>query len=236
MMSTHVSDYIGLYDGLYSLFPLDRRTLSVPYPNQANKKGELKVLIDWSNTRIGFDQLKRDIDRRYHKTPTPGLLNLEVLDLILVRGRQWSDKVISGSPSITDNAQFKKARTLGYKTHIFERNTVQYGQFTRQQEYGVDEILCYYINHFIRDLQPGTIALASGDGQPALHNPKSGFFISVKDALAHNWTIEIYSFGESLSKNWLYLKNLYPKNFCIIYLNEFVNYLWTDTVILFLGE
>lgn len=225
MTTAHLSDYIGLYDGLYNLFPLDRRTLSVPFPNQADQKGQLKVLIDWSNTRISLDQLKRDIGRKYNRYSSRGLLNLETLDLILVRGRQWSDKVISGSPSAADNAQFKDARTFGYKTHIFERNTVQYGQFTRQQEYGVDEILCYYINHFIRDHQPGTIALASGDGQPALHNPKSGFFISVKDALAHNWTVEIYSFGESLSKNWLYLKNLYPKTFCIIYLNEFVSYL-----------
>lgn len=225
-MTGAFSHYIGLFGRLYTLFPRDRKTLSVPYPNKQFGNGDVKVVIDWSNIRIGYDHLQKQITR-----PSPPskakLLNLDILDVILVRGRCWNKKIVAGSFHRNDSEQLEKAKVkLHYTTHVLERQSIDHGTHTSQQEHGVDEILVSYIEDFVKNDKPGVIALATGDGQPfSTDSPKTGFYYSVEYALENQWRVEIYAFGDSASKNWEQLKRLFPNQIGIIYLNEFISYL-----------
>lgn len=109
---------------------------------------------------------------------------------------------------------------------------------TPLKEHGVDEMLSFQILEFVLSRahkRPGTIVLTTGDGQPSfLAGGSIGFYRAVEKALANGWSVELYSFGSSLSQNWVRLRDsiaqssLKSSKFRIIYLDEFVPDLYDE--------
>lgn len=202
-----------IYPILQELFPKDVLTLAVPYPPRRHyPNAKVKVLIDLSNIRISAQHLSIDVD-------------IAMLDLIMTRGRPTNAKVLAGSPSKTDEMIFATAPKLGYRTFALKPR-IKEGMV---KERGVDDVLAYHILESARSNITGTIALATGDGQPSgTHNlaaGRVGFLDSAKEALLRGWRIELYSFGANLSHNWTVLARRYPKHLAIIYLDEFASFL-----------
>lgn len=107
------------------------------------------------------------------------------------------------------------------------------------KEHGVDEMLSFQILEFVLSRahkRPGTIVLTTGDGQPSmLAGGSIGFYRAVEKALANGWSVELYSFGLSLSQNWIRLRDSIAQSsskmakFRIIYLDEFVMDLYDES-------
>lgn len=207
-----------LYERLYELFPHDRKTLAVPFPSARATRG-IDVLIDWSNIYVG---LTRTIQREI-KTTRRTKLDIKVLDLIITRGRPCISKTVAGSHTTLLPEDSERARALAYHAYQFE---LQFDETLKKRvERGVDEVLCFRLTEIIRERTPGTIVLATGDGQQSFLNKEVSFFRTIDKALTDGWAVELYSFGEQLSQQWNILQSKFPKQFVCIYLDEFTGVL-----------
>ncbi|CAN6606218.1 hypothetical protein TRVA0_003S01178 [Trichomonascus vanleenenianus] len=213
-----------IYAGLYTLFPNDRATVSVPYPEKPFKHG-IHAFIDWSNIQIGFlksVELKQ-LSGRLSKDDQYKL-DMEAFSLILTRGRRWTARTICASLPLspTMRESLVDAEALNYRVWLLERVPVIKYNRAVIKEYGVDELLSGYIQETLNKHVPSTIVLATGDGQPSEIDPAVGFFQAIEQALQRGWKVELYSFGSSMSANWHTLYRRFPKRFCFIYLDEFM--------------
>lgn len=182
-------------------------------------------------------------------------MDLEALDMILQRGRSSIRKIMCGSyprknssAAFLYQAMFEQGRSLGYEVSVMERAATAIASPSRSdesdivtpnmspsssamKEHGVDEMLSFQILEFVLSRthkRPGTIVLTTGDGQPGTLAGSIGFYRAVEKALANGWSVELYSFGSSLSQNWVRLRDSIAQSssrtakFKIIYLDEFV--------------
>lgn len=188
-------------------------------------------------------------------------MDLEALDLVLQRGRSCLRKILCGSyPSRNErmaklyHAMFEQGRALGYEVSTMDRipdtaNTAsdeeKYVNSTDitagpLKEHGVDEMLSFQILEVVLSRshkRPGTIVLTTGDGQSSVLVGTIGFYRAVEKALANGWSVELYSFGTSLSQNWVRLRDSMAQlstaaktaKFRIIYLDEFIDHLYDES-------
>jgi hypothetical protein len=207
-----------LFERLYDLFPHDRKTLAVPFPRSCATIG-IDVLIDWSNIYVGFVKNAQ----RQTKTSRRYVLDLEILDLIIARGRPCISRTVAGSQATLLAEDSEKAKALGYNTYQFE---LEFDEILQKRvERGVDEVLCFQLDEITKARTPGTIVLATGDGQRSSLNSEVSFYMAVEKALNNGWTVELYSFGHQLSHHWTILKRNFPTKFVYIYLDEFIGIL-----------
>lgn len=285
----------ALHALLLEIFPRDRDSLQVPHRHLRRtgdsavlpaRPGDVHVFVDLSNIYIRFNTLTHEQLAREpsvaSSTTASAKMDMELLDLILGRGRRVRHKVLCGSApkqrqqhrggpgsfaggsasrsatvSAGDvyQAMFAEARALGYEVTIMERragsgnggggDTPDDGAV---KEHGVDEMLAFKILELVLSTSPpSTIVLATGDGQPGAITGSIGFFRAISKALAAGWTVELYSFGNSLSQNWVRLKETVAheqrakteetaretkstrSRFKIIYLDEFAPSLHDET-------
>ncbi|VVT45573.1 uncharacterized protein SAPINGB_P000797 [Magnusiomyces paraingens] len=248
--ATRIARYTNLYTKIIQIFPKDKSTLLVPKPKSAPSASNLHVFVDLSNVYIGlcktietyldYYYAAPDLAAAFAKKPSSKHihpLDMEALDKVLLRGRAAAQKVVVGStPTSASNPMhavygkmFAHARKLHYDVTIMSRVETYPESSHHHKEHGVDELLSVRILQTVRQTQtPGTIVLATGDGQPpAFTNGGAalGFLAAVEKALAEGWAVELYSFGASLSGNWrrlLRAPDLVLARFRIVYLDEFV--------------
>lgn len=189
-------------------------------------------------------------------------MDLEALDLVLQRGRSCLRKILCGSyPRRNErmanlyHAMFEQGRALGYEVSTMDRvpetgnrtdegNELDSADTTGEtgplKEHGVDEMLSFQILEFVLSRshkRPGTIVLTTGDGQSSMLVGTIGFYRAVEKALANGWSVELYSFGTSLSQNWVRLRDSMAQlssaaktaKFRIIYLDEFIDDLYDES-------
>lgn len=213
------SGFPALYQRLYELFPQDRRTMAVPFPPRRGAKHGIDILIDWSNIYIGYKQNSQRLVRTAGRVE----FNMGVLDLIITRGRPCISKTVAGSGTTLLAEDANNARYLGYTPYRFD---LEYDEKLHHKvERGVDEVLCFQLNEIVRARVPGTIILATGDGQRSGLNREVSFYTAVERALHDGWTVELYSFGAQLSYHWNVLKDQFGARFVYVYLDEFLRFL-----------
>lgn len=231
--------YIKLYQLLLQIFKGDKNTLFVPrlpkLPSESVSHSDIYTLVDLSNIFIGFQKAVYDDYPKSFGKVTSIKMDMEALDLILQRGRTSIKKIVCGSypkknMSMTYiyHAMFDQCRSIGYEVTVMDRvSKDEEGRGVK--EHGVDEMLSFQILGIILSNKktPGTLVLTTGDGQMSTLAGTMGFYPAVEKALANGWRVELYSFGLSLSQNWVRLRDSVgsSQRFRIIYLDEFVEVL-----------
>ena len=239
IIDTKNARYIKLYQLLLHIFKGDKNTLFVPrLPKLASEfvnPSDIYTLIDLSNIFIGF---QKAVYENYPKSlgkVASIKMDMEALDLILQRGRTFVSKSVCGSypkknmsMTYVYHAMFDQCRSIGYEVTVMDRVSRQ-EEGEGAKEHGVDEMLSFQILGIILSNKktPGTLVLTTGDGQMSSLAGTMGFYPAVEKALANGWRVELYSFGGSLSQNWIRLRDSVgsSERFRIIYLDEFVEVL-----------
>ncbi|ANB14105.1 hypothetical protein AWJ20_5063 [Sugiyamaella lignohabitans] len=200
------------------MFPADRKTLAVPRyidgnastSSRSNVSRPLHVFVDWSNIYISFKSitdLKRPPD-------------ISALDLVLLRGREFTSKTLASSDLPSEFQA--KLKDLRYKVYSVSRqlHSDNINSTAKLKEHGVDEILSQRVTEAVKNHQQGVIVLATGDGSMSSLNREVGFIASIETALTRGWIVELYSFYESLSSNYQHLQQQYPRRMFIFILDN----------------
>lgn len=197
-------DYVDLILTLLDVFPKDWKTLAVPNCDHVSKSGKVHAFVDLSNMILSYSQCTGK---------SPQRIDLSRLTVILLRGREYSALVAAGSRMSTFLKQ--SLDSLGYQ--VWQGTIGPDGK-----EMWVDEGLSDSIIRLVTSQSaPETLVIATGDGQPSAGSPQLSFLAAGAAAARRNWTVEVYAFGDSLSRNWRHLQAQYPKNITVYTLDEF---------------
>ncbi|KAJ5082859.1 hypothetical protein N7532_011902 [Penicillium argentinense] len=163
----------------------------------------IHVFVDFSNIWVG---LKDTIKAQRSISPRTKInrVNLSFANLsrILERGRLVAKRVLAGSDTLPS---VDEAKTLGYEVNILDRVRKKpinrrHNNYKGPVEQGVDEILLLKMVESVVDNHPGTIVLATGDGEKGEYS--GGFISGVNRALERGWKVELVSFSVAINHRY----------------------------------
>ncbi|KAF3928609.1 hypothetical protein AA313_de0204144 [Arthrobotrys entomopaga] len=176
-----------------------------------------------------FESIKKLLSTGYRSLPNI-YLSLDTLVNILETGRPTEKKVIAGSTK--SQALVSSALRLGYEWNYLER-VEKFDEPTsrgyrsdpssnesltkRIVEQAVDEIIVLKMYESLFDYAPGTMVLATGDGNSTEFS--EGFYGAVQRSLASGWTVQLFAWKRTLSRSW---KKIRSPNFKIYLLDEHI--------------
>lgn len=191
-----------------------------------NSENETYIFIDISNIYIGFYNYIIHNHKKY-KICNPKM-NYNTLFTILEKENKIKKKVIIGSKYKENTKKYKKEEKqkkifnkLGYESYFLDR--------INGKEKGVDELLHNRIMEILLYEIPGTLIIASGDGNSSDFTDNSFYKLCIH-ALKKGWKVIIVSWKYQLNKNYIVgpelcnlLRNFDMKNnFKILYLDKHI--------------
>jgi NYN domain len=189
------------------------------------------IFIDFSNIYMGAERFVVDFGHTHPGLSKPVLI-MESLDFLLSRGRDVIGRYLTTSKHTRSDweKQIQTAReSRGYNVRILER--VPNASGFREQ--AVDELLQKDMGdvHHDHRKHPGTVALATGDGNSAEFDAV-GFPKYVRWYLEDGWNVELYCWNRSENRAWADIHAQYPKQFTTINLEGWASTLFErpDTI------
>ncbi|CAJ0642572.1 4589_t:CDS:2 [Entrophospora sp. SA101] len=181
----------------------------IPMPTEISDK-PIHVFVDNSNIYIGFqkNKMKMPFTNKKQMLSYPTLFTT-----IIERGRNVARRELVASLPLIQNLD--EAKNSGY--NVSELKRVDKGGKGGKKEQCVDELLQLKIFDSLLYHTPGTLVLASGDGNDGEYF-QGGFHRCVTKALEMGWKVEIISWKNLLSQNfldekflnyWKHIKTLY---------------------------
>ena len=149
----------------------------------------------WQSVRVEYEQLFR----------------------LLLHGKQnRRTSMLAGSVPPGNEALWDAARDAGFDTTLLKRVDDDNGRLVEQ---GVDEAIHLRIANILLDSEiPGLLVIATGDG--ATTSQGSSFTQQVRRAAKRGWTIEVWSWAESLSPLLRNTRAEFPSSITISKLDE----------------
>ena len=149
----------------------------------------------WQSVRVEYKQLFRLLLHGKHNRKT---------------------SMLAGSVPPGNEALWEAARNAGFDTTLLKRVDNDNGRLVEQ---GVDEVIHLRIANILLDTDvPGMMVLATGDGQTTEQG--SSFTQQVKRAARRGWSVEVWSWAESLSPLLRNTRAEFPENVKISKLDE----------------
>ncbi len=126
-------------------------------------------------------------------------------------------RVLAGSVPPGNDDLWRYAQDLGYNTDLLRRVEMDDG---RMLEQGVDELLHLKIANAVLDHDPKhRLVLLTGDGKTSTFG--TSFPKQAERAIKEGWTVEVWSWPDSLSRQWKALATKYPRQVDIHDLDPF---------------
>jgi hypothetical protein len=137
----------------------------------------------------------------------------------LIEGDGVATRVLAGSVPPGNETLWQTARDLGYNTDLLHRVERDDGRLTEQ---AVDEMLHLKMANALLDHEPPqTLVIASGDGRDT--EAATSFPGQAERALKRGWNVEVWSWGEQLTKKYDRLCRAYSGRVTVKKLDPYYN-------------